>query len=157
MVPGDGKYRIQPVAAEDVARIAVEAGHAADDLTIDAVGPETFGFWELVRLIAKTVGSRARVVTAPPWLALLGARAMGLALGDVMLDADELDGLMASLLVSERPPAGASVSASGYRPTRRPWGGATRPRSAVITPRFRRLFSWTLRRPQRPRTSPPAW
>jgi NADH dehydrogenase len=106
LVPGDGRYRIQPVAAEDVARIAVEAGGAAENLTIDAVGPETFGFEELVRLIAKAVGSGSRVLNGPPWLALLAARAMGLALGDVMLTRDELDGLMANLLVSDRPPMG---------------------------------------------------
>jgi NADH dehydrogenase len=106
LVPGKGQYRIQPVAAEDVARIAVEAGHAAENLTIDAVGPETFGFGELVRLIARTVGSRARILNGPPWLALFAARGMGLALGDVMLTRDELDGLMANLLVSDRPPAG---------------------------------------------------
>jgi NADH dehydrogenase len=106
LVPGDGQYRIQPVAAEDVARIAVEAGGAAENLIIDAVGPETFGFGQLVRLIAEALGSRARVVNGPPWLALLAARAMGLALGDVMLTRDELDGLMANLLVSGRPPEG---------------------------------------------------
>jgi NADH dehydrogenase len=106
LVPGDGQYRIQPVAAEDVARMAVEAGGAAENPTADAVGPETFGFGQLVRLIGEAVGSGARVVNGPPWLALLAARALGLALGDVMLTRDELEGLMANLLVSDRPPAG---------------------------------------------------
>ena len=106
LLPGNGQYGIQPVAAEDVARIAVEAGGAAENLTIDAVGPETFGFGQLVRLMAKTLGSGARVRNGPPWLALLAARAMGLALGDVMLTRDELDGLMANLLVSHSPPTG---------------------------------------------------
>jgi NADH dehydrogenase len=106
VVPGNGQYGMQPVAAEDVARIAVEAGRAVENLTIDAVGPEAFAFGQLVRLIAKAVGSRSRVLNGPPWLALLAARALGLALGDVMLTRDELDGLMANLLISDRPPTG---------------------------------------------------
>jgi len=106
LLPGSGEYGIQPVAVEDVARIAVEAAGTRENLTIDAVGPETFRFAELVRLIAKALGSRARVLTGPPWLALLAARALGLAMGDVMLTRDELDGLMANLLVSSRPPTG---------------------------------------------------
>jgi NADH dehydrogenase len=105
-VPGDGGYRIQPVAAEDVARMAVEAGGTAENLTVDAVGPETYGFEQLVRLIGDAVGSGARILKGPPWLALMAARALGWALGDVVLTRDEVDGLMANLLVSERPPAG---------------------------------------------------
>ncbi len=42
VIPGDGRYRIQPVLAEDVAEIAVAAGSRSDDLTLDAVGPETY-------------------------------------------------------------------------------------------------------------------
>jgi len=106
IVPGDGEYRLQPIYAEDVAQIAVEAGGLSENMTVDAVGPETFGFGQLVRLIAETLGSGARVRNGPPWLALFAARALGLALGDVMLTRDELDGLMAGLLVSDRPPEG---------------------------------------------------
>jgi NADH dehydrogenase len=69
-------------------------------------GPEAFRFDELVRLIAEALGSRARLLHGPPWLALLAARVLGLALSDVMLTRDELEGLMAGLLVSDRPPTG---------------------------------------------------
>jgi NADH dehydrogenase len=108
LVPGDGQYRIQPVFVEDAARIAVEAGGRAENTTIDAVGPETFRYEELVRLIAKAIGSKARLMHGPPWMALLGARAMGMALRDVMLTRDELDGLMANLLVSDAAPTGTT-------------------------------------------------
>jgi NADH dehydrogenase len=72
------------------------------------VGPETFRYEELVRLIAKAVGSRALIMHGPPWMALAGARAMGLLLGDVMLTRDELDGLMGNLLVSDEIPTGTT-------------------------------------------------
>jgi NADH dehydrogenase len=106
IVPGDGQYSLQPVHVEDVARIAVEAGRLSENMTVDAVGPETFRFEQLVRLIAKTLGSGARLLNGPPWLALLASRALGLAVADVMLTRDELKGLMANLLVSASAPTG---------------------------------------------------
>jgi NADH dehydrogenase len=41
-----------------------------------------------------------------PGLALFFSRLVGWAVGDVILTRDGLDGLMASLLVSDRPPVG---------------------------------------------------
>lgn len=105
-VPGSGGYRLQPVYVEDVARLAVEAGHDDGDALLDAVGPETFTFEELVRLVARVVGSRAVAVRVPPALALLVVRGLSRLVGDVLLTRDELEGLMASLLVSDGPATG---------------------------------------------------
>jgi len=41
-IPSSGDYRIQPVFVEDVAEIAVSAGHKDDNMVIDAVGSEIF-------------------------------------------------------------------------------------------------------------------
>ena len=109
LVPGDGCYSLQPVYVEDVAQIAVDAGRRSENMTVDAVGPETFGFEQLVHLIAEAIGSRARLVNGPPWLALLAARVLGLAFADVMLTRDELKGLMANLLVSGSAPSGQTL------------------------------------------------
>jgi len=106
LVPGDGKYRLQPVCVEDVAQIATEAGGESQNMIVDAVGPETFQFNQLVRLVAETVGSSARLLNVPPGLALFAARMLGVALKDVMLTRNEIDGLMAGLLVSNSPPTG---------------------------------------------------
>lgn len=113
LIPDDGRYRLQPVAADDVAAIAAGAGQASTNLTIDAVGPETFTFEELVRRIAAAVGSRARILHAPPRTAILAARVLGALLGDVMLTAEEVDGLMSDLLVSASAPTG-STALSGW-------------------------------------------
>ena len=107
-VPGRGDYRLQPVFVEDLARIAVAAAARSDPLVIDAVGPEVFTFDELVRLIARAVGSRARIVRVRPWLALVTARLIGWAVRDVLLTRDELVGLMANLLVSTQSPTGST-------------------------------------------------
>ena len=103
-IAGRGRYPVQPVFVGDVARLAAEAGMGVDDVAIDAVGPETFTFEEMVRLLARRVGSRARLVRTPPSAALLAARMAGRLVRDVVLTQDELDGLMAGLLVSSDPP-----------------------------------------------------
>src|SRR5256886_9756658 len=38
-IPGRGDYRVQPVAAEDVAEIATWAAEQTDNVTVDAAGP----------------------------------------------------------------------------------------------------------------------
>ena len=105
-IPGSGDYRIQPVFVEDVAEIAVSAGHKDDNLVIDTIGPEVFTFNELVRLIAKKIHSRVKVIYVSPMLALPVARLIGYAVKDVVITKDEIQGLMSNLLVSESSPTG---------------------------------------------------
>jgi NADH dehydrogenase len=105
-IPGDGRYRLQPVHVEDVADLAVRLGGEMDNVIMDAAGPEIFTFEELVRRTARAVGRRARVLHAPSALALFGARIVGLFVGDVILTGDEVKGLMEDLLVSKEAPAG---------------------------------------------------
>jgi uncharacterized protein YbjT (DUF2867 family) len=101
LIPGDGSYRVQPVSVEDVARLCVDAPPGAE---LDAAGPETYAFDELVRLIRSAVGGRARIVHAPVTVALGLARVVGAARRDVVLTREETLGLMDSLLVSHDPP-----------------------------------------------------
>ena len=101
VVPGDGSGRVQPVSAEDVAEIAVTATG-----TVDAAGPETSTFDELVHLVAAAVGRPRALVHMPPRLALTLGKVIGLACRDVLLTPDEAAGLRASLLVSAEPPRG---------------------------------------------------
>ncbi len=103
-VPGSGKYRLQPVFAEDVAELAVRAAEQAGNTVFDAAGPEIYTFEELVRLLAQRVGRRGRILHLAPSLAHLLTRAIGLPLGDVVLTKQEIDGLMANLLVSNNAP-----------------------------------------------------
>jgi NADH dehydrogenase len=105
-IPGVGDYRVQPIYVEDLADLAVAAGQASESVVIDAVGPETFTFTELVRLIARTVDSRAWIVHVPPALALGLAQIISPFVGDVMLTREEMHGLMADLLAVESPPPG---------------------------------------------------
>jgi uncharacterized protein YbjT (DUF2867 family) len=104
VVPGD--YGIRPVHVDDVAALAVEQAESRTDATIDAVGPETFSYRELVRVVARAVGSRARLVPVPGALLLAAARLVGRLVGDVALTPDEVKGLTANLLVTSRPATG---------------------------------------------------
>jgi len=107
-IPGSGNYRLQPVFVEDLAEIAVSAGHREDNIVMDAVGPEVFTYEELVTLIARNINSWAKMIHVSPWLALLLARLIGRMVRDVMITKDEIDGLMSNLLVSESPPTGST-------------------------------------------------
>jgi NADH dehydrogenase len=100
-VPGSGDYRIQPVFVEDVAEMAVRAGHQDDNIVLDAVGSETYTYEELVRMIASQINSRARIVHVRPGMVLFLGRLIGCALRDMVITRDEIDGLMSNLLVSE--------------------------------------------------------
>ena len=103
-VAGRGDYPLQPVFVDDVARLAVESSTGDDSAVLDAVGPETFTFKDLVRQIRRTTGGRAVVVSLPPPLVLASAQMMGLAVRDVVLTREEIDGLMSGHLVSQDPP-----------------------------------------------------
>jgi uncharacterized protein YbjT (DUF2867 family) len=105
-VPGSGAYPVQPVHVEDLASICTHAAGADTNIVIDAAGPETMAFDELVALIRGATGARALVVHVPAPIMGLAARALGLLLRDVVLTPDEIDGLMAGLLVSDEPPLG---------------------------------------------------
>ena len=112
MVPGLGDYQLQPIYVEDVAELAVSAASLSKNVTMDAVGPEVYTFDQFVRLIAEKAGRRTRILHAPPGLALLLSRLLGLIVGDVILTRDEVAGLMAGLLVSPGPVTGnTSLSA----------------------------------------------
>jgi NADH dehydrogenase len=106
-IAGSGDYRIRPVHVDDVAAIAVAAGRRDDSVVLDAVGPETYRFEELVRLIANTVGRRAAIVHVPPRVALAMAAVLGLLVRDVLVTGDELAGLVAELVATDGPATGS--------------------------------------------------
>lgn len=107
-IPGDGKYRVQPIFVEDFADLLFKQGHSSENVIMDAVGPEAYTYQDLVREIATALGIRARIVHMSPSLVLTAAKLLGALLGDVLLTREEIDGLMADLLVSHHPAAGTT-------------------------------------------------
>lgn len=111
-IPGDGRYPIQPVHVDDVARICVEAAHAEPGSIIDASGPETLTYREMVDIVKSACGSRAIVQPMPRILVLVAARLLGLLVRDVVLTSDELLELSSGFLSSPSEPLGRISFAS---------------------------------------------
>ena len=105
-IPGDGSYRIRPIYVEDMAQLMADAVDQQGDSVLDAVGPETFSFEELVRLIATQVGRSVRLVHLPTPLAYLSTLVTGWFVRDVVLTWEEYKGLMANLLAPDGPASG---------------------------------------------------
>jgi nucleoside-diphosphate-sugar epimerase len=103
---GDGSYRLQPIYVEDLARLAVDQGESSENNVIDAIGPETFTFRELVQTIGKGIGKERPIVSIPPSLGLFMAKAVGLVVNDVVLTRDEIRGLMDGRLFVDQLPTG---------------------------------------------------
>lgn len=103
-LPGDGSYRLQPVYVDDVAGLAVDGVFRTDNYTIDTVGPDIFTFRQMVELIGEKIGARRPLIPVSPRLALRAAQFLSLFVRDVILTPEEVDGLMADLLVSSEPP-----------------------------------------------------
>src|SRR3981081_4371238 len=107
VIPGLGGYRVQPVAVEDVAEIATWAAEQNHNLTVDAAGPDTLTYTELVERIAIAVGRRPKFVYFSPRLTLWTGDLVATYVHDVLLTRQELQGLMEELLVSAEKPRGA--------------------------------------------------
>lgn len=105
-MPGTGRYRVQPVHVDDVARICVEAALEPPGRTIDAAGPEVFEYRELVALVRSAIGSRALVLPMPAGVVLAAAKVLGVLVRDVVLTRDEIRELTSSLLTSSEPARG---------------------------------------------------
>lgn len=106
-IPGNGKYKIQPVHVDDVARICVQLGAIDENVVTDAAGPETFTWKQFVRAIGQGVGHPRPMFSAPVPVALAMANLIGRLVNDVVVNRQELDGLMAGLTASDQaPPAG---------------------------------------------------
>lgn len=103
---GDGQYRLQPIDVDDFAQIAVQQGSCPENTIVNAIGPETFTYRELVQTIGAIIGHRRPVVGVPPALGYAVGWAIGRIMGDVMITWPEIKGLMANLLYVDAPPAG---------------------------------------------------
>ncbi len=106
---GDGQYRVQPIFVDDLAALAVSHGGRRDNTIVDAIGPETFTFRELVQTLGRIIGWPRPVLAVPPTLAYAVAYALGSLLGDVVITRDEIRGLMADLLYVDAPPTGTTA------------------------------------------------
>jgi NADH dehydrogenase len=103
---GRGDYRLQPIYVDDLAALAVVQGGRRENVVINAIGPETFTYRELVQTIGRIIGRPRPVMPIPPRLGYAVGWAIGRLMGDVTITWPEVQGLMAGLLCVDAPPAG---------------------------------------------------
>lgn len=103
---GNGRYHIQPIYVDDLAQLAVSAGEQSGNETINAIGPETFTYRELVQTVGEIIGKKRPILPLLPTLGLLASKIIGKLVGDVLVTREEIDGLMADLLHVDTPPTG---------------------------------------------------
>jgi NADH dehydrogenase len=108
LIPGNGRYRVQPMHVADFAGLMACAAESKEDLVADGVGPEVYAFEELVRRIADALDRRVLLLHAPRLAVHAATTLFSLFLRDVLLTRAEIDGLMADLLVSKGAPTGTT-------------------------------------------------
>ena len=115
---GDGRYRLQPIYVDDLAVAAIDRMTGAANETINAIGPETYSYREMVEMIAREIGSPALIVSMPPMLAYQAVRVLGRVTGDVINTRDEIRSLMQEKLYVRSPPLGTTKLSDWVRASR---------------------------------------
>ncbi len=103
---GDGQYRLQPIFVDDLAKLAVEQGRERANRIIDAIGPETFTYRQLVQTIGAIIGQPRPIISLPPAVGYAAGWVISKFVGDVMITREEIAGLMQDLLYANAPPTG---------------------------------------------------
>ena len=115
---GSGQYRLQPTYIDDLAVAAIDHITQPVNEIIDATGPETYSYREMVEMIAREIGSRALIVSMPAMLAYQAVRVLGWVVGDVINTSDEVSGLMQEKLYVQSPPLGTTRLSDWVRASR---------------------------------------
>ena len=103
---GAGDYRLQPIYVDDLASSAVEQAVGDHNEIVNAIGPETFTYRELVAVVGRTLGLKRLILSVPPALGYWACGALGLLVRDVVITREEIRGLMENRLCVDAPPLG---------------------------------------------------
>jgi uncharacterized protein YbjT (DUF2867 family) len=106
---GGGRYKLRPVHVDDLARLLADLGEHTDNVTVDACGPQSLAFRDIVTTIKEAIGSRTLIVPAPGALIPVMAAGLNLALRDTLLTAGEYRAMAAGLADSDAPATGTTV------------------------------------------------
>jgi len=105
---GAGSYRLQPIHVDDMACLAVEQAHKRENVILNAIGPETFTYLDLVKTLREILGLRRPILHVTPEIGYVAGKLIGGLMGDVTITREEIGGLMADLLCVDAPPTGST-------------------------------------------------
>ena len=105
---GAGDYKLQPIYVDDLAAAAVEKAASQVNEIVNAIGPETFTYRELVEKIKRVLGLKRIILPLPPVLGYWGCRLLGVLVRDVIITREEIQGLMQNRLCVDAPPLGTT-------------------------------------------------
>ena len=103
---GNGKYRIQPIYVDDLAELATDQGEKFENFIVDAIGPETFTYRDLVENIGEIIGKRRPIISVSPTIGYIAGSIIGKLVNDTFITRAEIEGLMSNLLYVNSPPTG---------------------------------------------------
>lgn len=87
---GEGNYRLQPIYVNDFATLAVEQGEKSENTIINAIGPETFSYRDLVTEIGDIIGKKRLFISVSPFIGYCLALIIGKFVHDVLITKDEI-------------------------------------------------------------------
>jgi NADH dehydrogenase len=119
---GDGNYRLQPIHVDDFATLAVREGEEKGNRIVEAIGPETFSYRNLIETLGNTLGIKRMTISVSPGLGYLVGKMLGWLVKDVVITREEIEGLMDELLYVNAPPAGTIKLSSWARDNRETLG-----------------------------------
>lgn len=105
---GAGDYKLQPIYVDDLAQSAAVKAEGDVDEVLEAIGPETFTYRELVARVGTELGVKRPIISLPPGLGYWACRLVGLFTGDVVITREEIRGLMENRLYVDAPPLGTT-------------------------------------------------
>jgi NADH dehydrogenase len=103
---GDGSYRLQPIHVDNLAELAVTEGMRSENVVVNAIGPETLTYRELVKAVGAAIGRPRKLVKVSPELGCWLGKLLGWFKHDVFFTREEIRGLMSELLYVNTPPTG---------------------------------------------------
>ncbi|WP_432798526.1 SDR family oxidoreductase [Poriferisphaera sp. WC338] len=105
---GNGQYKLQPIHVEDQAKLAVQLGNQTTNTITDAIGPETFTYEQLVKVLIHILNIKRKIIHISPRTGLALSKIFNLITRDVVITRDEIGGLMDNLLVTQSQPTGST-------------------------------------------------
>jgi uncharacterized protein YbjT (DUF2867 family) len=110
-IGGRGDYRLRPIHVDDLASLCADLGARTgpgndDAAVVDAVGPQSLTFRQLVEEIRDSVGSHSVILPVPGALIPALAAVLNVALRDTLLTASEYTSMAAGRADSAAPATG---------------------------------------------------